>query len=296
MPLRWVNENEEPSLNSTSLVALLHGPDKRGIVARVSGWIHDNGGNVLHADQHLDREANVFFQRLEWDHPEDAAGSAKAFAAMAREELGMNVRVVPSSVRPGLVLMVSKADHCFHDLVLRGKSGELRGEIRGVVSNHPDLAEVAAGYDLPFLLVPVGKDNNRAAEREQVAYCRELDAGLIVLARYMQVLTGDFLREAGCPVINIHHSFLPSFAGAKPYHQAYERGVKVIGATAHYVTSELDQGPIIAQDVVRVSHRNDVPDLVSKGRDLEKIVLATAVRWHLENRILVYQNKTVVFD
>ena len=283
-------------MDSTSLVALLHGPDKRGLVARVSGWIHDNGGNVLHADQHLDQEANVFFQRVEWDHPDDPAGAAEAFVNMATSELGMTVRVMPSSVRPGIVLMVSKADHCFHDLALRGKAGELRGEIRGVVSNHPDLAEVAASYDLPFRHFPVNNENKREAEREQVAFCRELDAGLVVLARYMQVLSADFLHEVACPVINIHHSFLPSFAGAKPYHQAYQRGVKIIGATAHYVTPELDQGPIIAQDVAQVSHRNDVPDLVAKGRDLEKIVLATAVRWHLENRILVYENKTVVFD
>lgn len=281
---------------STSLVALLHGPDKRGLVARVSGWIHDNGGNVLHADQHLDQEANVFFQRVEWDHPDDPTGASKAFVKMATSDLGMTVRVMPSSARPGIVLMVSKADHCLHDLALRGKAGELRGEIRGIVSNHPDLAEVASSYDLPFRHFPVSDENRREVEREQVAFCRELDAGLIVLARYMQVLSADFLQEIACPVINIHHSFLPSFAGAKPYHQAYERGVKIIGATAHYVTPELDQGPIIAQDVSQVSHRNDVPDLVAKGRDLEKIVLATAVRWHLENRILVYENKTVVFD
>jgi formyltetrahydrofolate deformylase len=279
-----------------SLVALLHGPDKRGIVARVSGWIHDNGGNVLHADQHLDREANVFFQRVEWDHPDAPAGIVEEFVSMATSELGMTVRVIPSDVRPGIVLMVSKADHCFHDLALRGKAGELKGEIRGVLSNHPDLAEVAENYDLPFSHFPVTKENKREVERQQVAFCHGLDAGLVVLARYMQVLSPEFLHEVACPVINIHHSFLPSFVGAKPYHQAYERGVKIIGATAHYVTPELDQGPIISQDVAWVSHRNEVSGLVAKGRDLEKIVLATAVRWHLENRILVYQNKTVVFD
>ena len=283
-------------MESRSLVALLHGPDKRGIVARVAGWIHDNGGNVLHADQHLDREADVFFQRVEWDHPDAPSGIAEEFVKMATSELGMTVRVIPSDVRPGIVLMVSKADHCFHDLALRGKAGELKGEIRGVLSNHPDLAEVAAKYDLPFSHLPVTKENKREAERKQVAFCHEADAGLVVLARYMQVLSPEFLHEVACPVINIHHSFLPSFVGAKPYHQAYERGVKIIGATAHYVTPELDQGPIISQDVARVSHRNDVSGLVAKGRDLEKIVLATAVRWHLENRILVYQNKTVVFD
>ena len=163
------------------------------------------------------------------------------------------------------------------------------------MSNHPDLADVAANYGLPFSHFPVTKKNKREVERQQVAFCHEVDAGLVVLARYMQVLSPEFLHEAACPVINIHHSFLPSFVGAKPYHQAYERGVKIIGATAHYVTPELDQGPIISQDVARVSHRNDVSGLVAKGRDLEKIVLATAVRWHLENRILVYENKTVVF-
>ncbi|MFP6855051.1 MAG: formyltetrahydrofolate deformylase [Opitutales bacterium] len=283
-------------MSAPSLVALLHGPDKRGIVARVSGWIHENGGNVLHADQHLDRAANVFFQRVEWDHPTDPSSAAKAFSEMAEIELGMTVRVIPSSFRPGIVLMVSKADHCFHDLALRSKAGELRGEIRGVISNHSDLKEIAENYDLPFLHIPVSKENKESAENSQLSFCRDLDAGLVALARYMQVLSPRFLRKVGCPVINIHHSFLPSFAGAKPYHQAHERGVKIIGATAHYVTTELDQGPIIAQDVVGVSHRNDVSDLVAKGRDLEKMVLATAVRWHLENRILVYQNKTVVFD
>ena len=283
-------------MNSPSLVALLHGPDQRGIVARVSGWIHDNGGNVLHADQHLDREANVFFQRVEWDPPEDLDGTAEAFVEMASRELGMTVQVIPSTFRPGIVLMVSQADHCFHDLVLRGKAGELKGEIRGVLSNHADLSEIAASYGLPFLHLPVTAESKHEVERQQLAFCREHGAGLVVLARYMQILSPDFLADVGCPVINIHHSFLPSFAGAKPYHQAHERGVKIIGATAHYVTPELDEGPIIAQDVARVTHRNDVPDLVAKGRDLEKMVLATAVRWHLENRILVYENKTVVFD
>lgn len=281
-----------------SLVALLHGPDRPGIVAKVSGWIHQRGGNVLHADQHLDREENVFFQRLEWEPAESAAASAEseAFAAMARDELGMKVRAARSDETVPIVLMVSKADHCFHDLALRWRAGELRGEIVGVLSNHPDLREAAESYGLPYLHVPVTPESKPAAEAEQLAFLREKNARLVVLARYMQVLSEDFLARVGCPVINIHHSFLPSFAGARPYHQAHQRGVKLIGATAHYATPDLDEGPIICQDVARISHRNDVRDLMEKGRDLEKIVLAGAVRRHLQNRVLAYKNKTVVFD
>ena len=281
-----------------SIVALLHGPDRPGIVAKVAGWIHDRGGNVLHADQHLDREEDVFFQRVEWDVAEGGVPESEAeqFISMARDELGMSTRVALADEHPGVVLMVSRADHCFHDLILRWKAGELRGEIAGVASNHPDLREATEAYGLPFHHVSVEKETKSEAEAAQLAFIREKGAGLVVLARYMQVLSEKFLGEVGCPVINIHHSFLPSFAGAKPYHQAHRRGVKIIGATAHFATPDLDEGPIICQDVTRVSHRNDVENLVAKGRDLEKIVLATAVRWQLENRILVYKNKTVVFD
>lgn len=281
-----------------SIVALLHGPDRPGIVAKVAGWIHARGGNVLHADQHLDREEDVFFQRVEWDVAKGGAPKSEAeqFISMARDELGMRTRVALADERPNVVLMVSRADHCFHDLILRWKAGELRGEIAGVASNHPDLRDATEAYGLPFHHVPVEKENKSEAEAIQLAFIREKGAGLLVLARYMQVLSEKFLAAVDCPVINIHHSFLPSFAGAKPYHQAHRRGVKIIGATAHFVTPELDEGPIIYQDVTSVSHRNDVKDLVAKGRDLEKIVLATAVRRQLENRILVYKNKTVVFD
>ena len=281
-----------------SIVALLHGPDRPGIVAKVAGWIHDKGGNVLHADQHLDREEDVFFQRIEWHPAEDANldSESELFAKMAEEELGMKVRTALSNERPPVVLFVSKADHCFHDLILRGKAEELRGEIVGVVSNHPDLEKPTQEYGLPFLHIPCTQENKVEAEVAQLDFIRKNGAGLVVLARYMQVLSETFLHEVDCPVINIHHSFLPSFAGAKPYHQAYRRGVKIIGATAHFVTPALDDGPIICQDVNRVSHRNGVRDLIAKGRDLEKIVLATAVRRQLENRILVYKNKTVVFD
>jgi formyltetrahydrofolate deformylase len=280
-----------------TLVALLHGPDQPGLVARVAGWIFARGGNIIHADQHRDDEAGVFFQRVEWSpRPGDPApDAAEAFRRFA-SGLGMIARVADSAQRPRMALMVSKADHCFHDLILRWKAGEFAGDIAGILSNHPDLESAARGYGLPFFHVPVEVGAKEAGERAQLAVIHELHVELVVLARYMQVLSAEFLAGAGCPVINIHHSFLPAFAGGKPYHQAHTRGVKLIGATAHYVTPVLDDGPIIAQDVARVTHRHDVGDLIRKGRDLEKSVLAQAVRWHLENRILVYQNKTVVFD
>ncbi len=274
----------------------MHGPDRPGLVARVSGWIFERGGNILHADQHSDTEAGIFFQRVEWaSAPGGAAADAAVFRAFA-ESLGMTARVASSTRRPRVAVLVSKFDHCFHDLILRGKAGELAGDIVAIVSNHSDLEAATRSYGLPFHLIPVTAATKPADEARQLALLRQLDVELIVLARYMQVLSADFLDKAGRPVINIHHSFLPAFAGGKPYHQAAARGVKLIGATAHYATAVLDDGPIIQQDVARVTHRHSVEDLIRKGRDLEKTVLAQAVRWHLENRVLVYGNKTVVFD
>jgi formyltetrahydrofolate deformylase len=206
------------------------------------------------------------------------------------------VRIISSADRPRVALFVSKADHCFHDLVLRWKAGEFPCEIVAIVGNHPDLAEAARGYGLAFVHIPVTAGTKASAETRQLALLREFRTELVVLARYMQVLSADFLERLGQPVINIHHSFLPAFAGGRPYHQAHARGVKLIGATAHYATRDLDEGPIIHQDVARVTHRHGVDDLIRKGRDLEKMVLAQAVRWHLEGRVLVYGNKTVVFD
>jgi len=282
----------------TRLVALLHGPDRTGLVARVAGWIFQRGGNILHADQHRDTEAGIFFQRVEWELAAGvrAADEEAAFAAFARGELQMETSLADAADRRRVALFVSKADHCFHDLVLRWRAGEFPCEIVAVVSNHSELEPVARGYGLPFRVVPVTADTKAAAEARQLALLQELRIELVILARYMQILSGDFLRAFGRPVINIHHSFLPAFAGGKPYHQAHARGVKLIGATAHYATSDLDEGPIIHQDVTRITHRHGVEDLVRKGRDLEKVVLAQAVRWHLENRVLVYGNKTVVFD
>lgn len=299
------------SATPATLIALLHGPDQPGLVARVAGWIFERGGNILHADQHRDTQAGVFFQRVEWEpafaspsapaptralRPTDLGAAEKEFTEFARASLGMNVRILSSADRPRVALFVSKADHCFHDLILRWKAGDFACDLAAIVSNHTDLSAAAHNYGLPFVCVPVTSATKEAAEAKQLALLREMRVDLIVLARYMQVLSGDFLQELGKPVINIHHSFLPAFAGGRPYHQAHARGVKLIGATAHYATRDLDEGPIIHQDVTRVTHRHDVEDLIRKGRDLERVVLAQAVRWHLEGRVLVYGNKTVVFD
>jgi formyltetrahydrofolate deformylase len=313
-----------------NLIALLHGPDQPGLVARVASWIYDRGGNILHADQHRDMEAGVFFQRVEWEpafakarddpsvenltpaarasaairamadqsqgRPADLNGAISSFQEFAQTSLGMKVAILSSADRPRVAVFVSKADHCFHDLVLRWKAGDFTCDLVAIVSNHTDLGDAARHYGLPFFHIPVTGATKAAAETRQLELLREVRAELVVLARYMQVLSADFLQKFAAPVINIHHSFLPAFAGGKPYHQAYARGVKLIGATAHYATPDLDEGPIIHQDVGRVTHRHGVEDLVRKGRDLERLVLAQAVRWHLEGRVLVYGNKTVVFD
>lgn len=285
------------NLDSPRLVALLSGPDQKGLVAKVSGWIFDNGGNIIHADQHRDAEAGIFFQRVEWavGQGNSPAETARAFKAFG-DSLGMRTRVAIGGERPKVAILVSKFDHCLHDLVLRWKAGEYRCEIAAIVSNHADLEPAANYYGIPFHHIPVEPGDKPESEAKQLALLKKENIQLVVLARYMQVLSGTFLDTFGRPVINIHHSFLPAFAGARPYHQAHRKGVKLIGATAHYVTPELDQGPIIHQGVARVSHRDSVQDLIRKGRDLEKMTLARAVAYHLENRILVYDNKTVVFD
>ena len=283
---------------STSVIALLHGPDQPGLVAKTAGWIHQRGGNVLHADQHLDRDENIFFQRVEWQTSADRelGEEMNSFRNLVVDELGMQLRLARSDQRPRVALMVTKEDHCFHDLALRNRAGELDTELIGVLSNHDTLSGVAESYGLPFVHIPVTKETKKESEARQLEWLSEHKVDLLILARYMQVLSPEFLEKVGCPVINIHHSFLPSFAGAKPYHQAHRRGVKLIGATAHYVTQDLDEGPIIEQDVARVSHRHGTKELIERGRDLEKLVLAAAVRRHLQHRVLVYGNKTVVFD
>jgi formyltetrahydrofolate deformylase len=279
-----------------TIVALLYGPDQPGLVSRVSSWIFLRGSNIVHADQHKDVEAGIFFQRVEWSPSGAIDEEAAAFKKFAAEDLGMQARVAQSSDRPKVALFVSKIDHCFHDTILRFRAGEMSGELAAVISNHETLREDTERYGLPFHHIPVTKANKPEAEAAQLQVIQACGAELIIMARYMQVLSDAFLQKAACPVINIHHSFLPAFAGGKPYHQAHQRGVKLIGATAHYATADLDEGPIIHQDVTRINHRNAIPDLVRKGRDLEKSVFAQAIRLHLDNRILVYNNKTVVFD
>lgn len=284
-------------MSQKSWIALLLGPDRPGLVARLSNWIFQHGGNILHADQHRDFEENVFFQRLEWvPDGELTEELQKEFVDRAREWGMTHIELRPSSYSYRMALLVSKQEHCFWDMLLREQAGEFRGEFVCTFSNHPDMEPVARYFNKPFLCHPVDAQNKDEAESALLEYCRLHRVDLLVMARYMQVLSPSFLEKIERPVINIHHSFLPAFAGAKPYHQAYSRGVKLIGATAHYATPILDDGPIIAQEVDQVTHRHGVKDLMRKGRDLEKRVLARAVQAHLAQKVLVYQAKTVVFD
>jgi len=273
-------------------------PDRKGLVAALAQVLYGHGANILDADQHTDPVAGQFFQRIKFDMSElhtDRRSLETAVGEVA-ERFSMSWRLCDRTHRNRTAIFVSKYDHCLYDLLLRRQSGELVTEIPLIISNHPDLEHVAKQFRIPFHHFPVTKENKAEQERETLGLLNDAEIDLIVLARYMQILTDDFLEAFSGNVINIHHSFLPAFMGSKPYHRAFERGVKLIGATAHYATAELDEGPIIEQDVVRCSHRDSVKDLVRKGRDLEKVVLARAVRWHLDDRVLVYDNKTVVFS
>jgi formyltetrahydrofolate deformylase len=281
-----------------SAVLLLSCPDKKGVVAGVAGFIYQHGGNILHADEHGDTDSNTFLMRVEFDPSEmdiPLSDFVWHFSPIAKE-FEMQWRLALSDVRPRMAILVSKYDHCLVDLLYRHQSGELACEIPCIVSNHSDSQPIADFYRIPFFLVPVETREKQAAERQMLALLERHGIDFIVLARYMQILSDEFVKAYPRRIINIHHSFLPAFVGAKPYHQAFTRGVKLIGATSHYVTEVLDDGPIIEQDVVRVSHRDSVEDLIQKGRDLEKVVLSRAVRWHIENRVLLYGNKTVVFE
>jgi formyltetrahydrofolate deformylase len=267
--------------------------------AAIHDFIYRGNGNTLHADEHQDAERNLFLMRVEWDLTDftvDMREFAKHFQPIA-DRFGMQWRVALSSDRPKIAIFVSRYDHCLVDLLYRQRSGELACEIPLIVSNHADVERWADFYHIPLHVIPVTKENKAEAERKELDLLRPHGIDLIVLARYMQVLSSDFIRQyPPHRIINIHHSFLPAFVGGKPHQQAFDRGVKLIGATSHYVTEVLDDGPIIEQDVVRISHRDPLEDLIQKGRDLEKVVLSRAVRWHIENRILLYGNKTVIFD
>ena len=277
---------------------LLCCPDRRGIVAALAQVLHGHGANILEADQHTDRAAGFFFQRIHCDLAELHTDRLTLEAAISdvAQRLEMEWRIAYGDRLARMAIFVSKTNHCLYDLLLRHQAGELRCEIPLIVSNHPDQAEVAEQFSIPYHVLPITPDTRVEQEAQQRALLADEAVDLVVLARYMQVLSGDFLDRFARPVINIHHSFLPAFSGGRPYHQAYERGVKLIGATAHYATRDLDEGPIIAQDAIRASHRHSVADLVRKGRDVERTTLSRAVRCHLENRVLVHANKTVVFE
>ena len=281
-----------------SAVLLISCPDRKGIVATISDFVFRHNGNILHADEHADEESNLFLMRVEFDPAEfdiDLADFSRHFTPIA-EKFEMQWRLARSNYRPKMIILVSKYDHCLVDLLYRHKSGELACDIPLIISNHPDNQPIADFYGIPYLTIPVPKDNKRQAEENILNLIEQHNPDFMVLARYMQILSNEFVNRYPQRIINIHHSFLPAFVGAKPYHQAFTRGVKLIGATSHYVTEALDDGPIIEQDVVRISHRDSLDDLLQKGRDLEKVVLSRAVRWHIDNRVLLYGNKTVVFD
>jgi formyltetrahydrofolate deformylase len=278
-------------------ILLIHCPDSTGLVATVSSFIFQHKGNILHADQHLDSRQGMFLMRVEWEMDGfdlDLPAFARAFEPLAKKH-GMHWRLADSSVKQKVALFVSRQDHCLADLLYRHRIGELHCDIPMVISNHPDAEPLARAAGIAFHHTPVTPDNRAAAEHRQFQLLDDGGIDLVVLARYMQVLSSEFVDRYPLRIINVHHSFLPAFVGSHPYQRAFERGVKLIGATSHYVTSSLDEGPIIEQEIERVSHRDELDDLIRKGRDLEKITLARAMRWHLEHRVLVYANKTVVF-
>lgn len=276
---------------------LISCPDQRGLVAKFANFIYANGGNITHADQHTDFEAGLFLTRIEWqlkgfNLPKDLI--APAFNAIA-QPLNAKWELHFSDTLPRIAIWVSRQDHCLFDLIWRHRAKEFQAEIPLIISNHPDLQPVVEQFGIDYHYIPITKDNKQEQEAKQLELLHQYKIDLVILAKYMQIVSADFIEKFP-QIINIHHSFLPAFIGANPYHRAFERGVKIIGATAHYATPDLDAGPIIEQDVVRVSHRDEVNDLIRKGKDLERIVLARAVRSHLQNRVLVYGNRTVVFE
>lgn len=283
---------------NSSATLLIHCPDRPGLVAVISEFLFSNNGNILHFDQHVDSETQTFFMRVVWELGQFSIPKEKIgdyFQTLIASKFTMHFELFFSENKPKMGVFVSKLSHCLFDLLSRQEAGELDVEIPFILSNHQELEPVAKRFGLPFFHVPNSKETKVESENEMIRICEEHSVDFIVLARYMQILSGDFIAAYPHRIINIHHSFLPAFPGAKPYHSAFARGVKIIGATSHYVTEELDAGPIIEQDVARVSHRDSIEDLVRKGRDLEKLVLSRAVYKHVNRMVLVYGNKTVVF-
>ena len=283
----------------TTAKLLLHCPDKPGILAEVTDFITVNKGNIIYLDQYVDHVENIFFMRIEWELKDFLVPQEKIedyFRTLYGQKYEMDFRLYFSDVKPRMAIFVSKLSHCLFDMLARYTAGEWNVEIPLIISNHPDLQHVAERFGIPFYLFPITKETKEEQERKEMELLAKHKITFIVLARYMQVISEQMINAYPNKIINIHHSFLPAFVGAKPYHAAFQRGVKIIGATSHYVTTELDAGPIIEQDVVRITHKDTVQDLVNKGKDLEKIVLSRAVQKHIERKVLAYKNKTVIFN
>lgn len=287
-----------PVRNRNSAILLMHCPDDKGIVANITAFINDNNGNIISLDEHVDRLEKIFYMRVEWEVDDFLIRQDKIadiFGSTIADRYTMNWNIYFSNKCPRMAIFVSKLSHCLYDILPRVYTGEWRVDIPLIISNHPDLEPIAAQFNIPFYHIEKNNENKMEQERKELDLLNKHDVSFIVLARYMQILSSDFISQYPEGIINIHHSFLPAFPGSKPYHSAYERGVKIIGATSHYVTTELDAGPIIAQDIVRVSHRDTIDKLIIKGRDVEKLVLSRAILMHIQHRTLLYNNRAVVF-
>ncbi len=285
--------------NTTTAKLLLHCPDRPGILADVTNFITENKGNIIYLDQFVDHVEDIFFMRIEWELTHFLVPQEKVedyFRTLYAQKYDMSFRLYFSDKKPRMALFVSKMSHCLFDILARYTAGEWHVEIPLIVSNHPDMQHVAERFGIPYYVFPITKENKEEQEQKEMELLAEHNITFIVLARYMQVISEQMINAYPNRIINIHHSFLPAFVGAKPYHAAFERGVKIIGATSHYVTTELDAGPIIEQDVVRITHKDSTEDLVNKGKDLEKIVLSRAVQKHIDRKVLAYKNKTVIFS
>ncbi|MBN1769143.1 MAG: formyltetrahydrofolate deformylase [Prolixibacteraceae bacterium] len=294
--MKRIQPKTEPK---NTAILLLHCPDKQGLLALVTEFINKNNGNILYLDQHVDREEKLFYMRVEWQLDNFTIPKEKIsdyFDTLLAHKYEMTYNIHFSDEKPRMAIFVSKMSHCLFDLLARYTAGEWDVEIPLIISNHPDMKPVADGFGIDYHVFNIDKENKAEQEAKELALLKEHNIDFIVLARYMQIISDDFIAHYPHKIINIHHSFLPAFVGAKPYHAAHKRGVKIIGATSHYVTPELDAGPIIKQDVARISHKDTVKDLIAKGRDLEKIVLSKAVNKHIDRKILVYNNRTVVFS
>ena len=278
---------------------LIHCPDEKGIILSVTNYISRNNGNIVDLDQHVDSEQKIFFMRVEWtlsdfNIPRENIGAHFGSEVAQKYQMQYTIHFRDEKIR--MALMVSKMDHCFNDILSRYKSGEWNVEIPLIISNHPDMEETANRFGIPYHYIPVSKQTKVVQEKKQLQLLSDYNIDFVVLARYMQILSENFIKDYSNRIINIHHSFLPAFPGAKPYHSAHERGVKIIGATSHYVTKDLDAGPIIEQSTANISHKDRVEDLVRKGRDIEKVVLSRAIWYHVNRRILSYGNRTIIFD